>query len=105
MLAAQLLASHNAAMECYRRAMIAEQTLEGRKENLNHANKLSRTHTLPEAFEPASRQGPAESHLRTRSRLQRRSGRQVTSERMGTLEPASLDRRLKQTFSTRVRGR
>lgn len=45
MLAAQLLASHNAAMECYRRAMIAEQTFEGRKENLNQANKLSRTHT------------------------------------------------------------
>src|SRR5712672_1305657 len=44
MLAAQLLASHNAAMECYRRAMIAEQTFEGRKENLNQANKLSRTH-------------------------------------------------------------
>jgi hypothetical protein len=44
MLAAQLLASHNAAMECYRRAMIAEQTLEGRKENLGQANKLSRTH-------------------------------------------------------------
>ena len=44
-MAAQLLASHNAAMECYRRAMIAEQTFEGRKENLNQANKLSRTHT------------------------------------------------------------
>src|SRR5258705_154621 len=51
MLAAQLLASHNAAMECYRRAMIAEQTFEGRKENLNQANKLSRTHaTLLEAL-------------------------------------------------------
>ena len=44
MLAAQLLASHNAAMECYRRAMISEQTFEGRKENLSQANKLSRTH-------------------------------------------------------------
>src|SRR5438270_9554915 len=33
MLAAQLLASHNAAMECYRRAMIAEQTFEGRRES------------------------------------------------------------------------
>jgi len=51
MLAAQLLASHNAAMECYRRAMISEQTFEGRKENLNQANKLSRTHaTLLEAL-------------------------------------------------------
>jgi hypothetical protein len=31
MLAAQLLASHNAAMESYRRAMIAEQTFEAEK--------------------------------------------------------------------------
>src|SRR6266550_4363987 len=51
MLAAQLRASHNAAMKYYRRAMISEQTFEGRKENLNQANKLSRTHaTLLEAL-------------------------------------------------------
>jgi hypothetical protein len=51
MLAAQLLASHNAAMECYRRAMISEQPFEGRRENLSQANKLSRTHaTLLEAL-------------------------------------------------------
>ena len=43
--------STNAMMECYRRAMIAEQTLEGRRENLNQANKLSRTYaTLIEAL-------------------------------------------------------
>src|ERR1700687_3427837 len=29
MIAAQLIAAHNATMECYRRAMIGEQTLEG----------------------------------------------------------------------------
>jgi hypothetical protein len=46
MLAAQLLASHNAAMECYRRAMIPEQPLEGYRENLAQANKLSRTYAL-----------------------------------------------------------
>ena len=34
MIAAQLLACHNAAMECYRRAMLSEQTFEGRRENL-----------------------------------------------------------------------
>lgn len=45
MLAAQLVASHSAAMECFRRAMISEQTFEGRKENLNQANRLSRTYT------------------------------------------------------------
>ena len=32
MMAAQLIAAHNAAMECYRRAMIGEQTFEGRRE-------------------------------------------------------------------------
>src|SRR5215813_10070030 len=51
MMASQLIAAHNAAMECYRRAMIAEQTFEGRRENLAQANKLSRTHaTLLEAL-------------------------------------------------------
>ena len=51
MMAAQLIAAHNAAMECYRRAMLDEQTLEGRRENLAQANKLSRTYaTLVEAL-------------------------------------------------------
>ena len=51
MMAAQLLAAHNAAMECYRRAMLGEQTFEGRRETLNQANKLSRTYaTLLEAL-------------------------------------------------------
>jgi hypothetical protein len=50
-MAAQLIAAHNAAMECYRRAMIDEQTFEGRRENLAQANKLSRTFaTLLEAL-------------------------------------------------------
>jgi hypothetical protein len=46
MIAAQLLAAHNAAMECYRRAMLGEQTFEGRRENLGQANKLSRTYAV-----------------------------------------------------------
>src|SRR5438477_13028509 len=46
MMAAQLLAAHNAAMECYRRAMLGEQTFEGRRENLSQANKLSRTYVV-----------------------------------------------------------
>ena len=51
MMAAQLIAAHNAAMECYRRGMIGEQTFEGRRENLAQANKLSRTYaTLLEAL-------------------------------------------------------
>ena len=51
MLAAQMLAAHHASMECYRRAMIGEQTFEERRENVNQANKLSRTYaTLVEAL-------------------------------------------------------
>jgi hypothetical protein len=46
MVAAQLLAAHNAAMECYRRAMLGEQTFEGRREALSQANKLSRTYAV-----------------------------------------------------------
>jgi hypothetical protein len=45
MIATQLMAAHNASMECFRRAMIWEQTFEGRRENLNQANKLSRTYS------------------------------------------------------------
>jgi hypothetical protein len=51
MLAAQLIACHSASMECYRRAMIGEQSFEGRRENLSQANKLSRTYaTLLESL-------------------------------------------------------
>ena len=51
MIAAQLLAAHYASMECFRRAMIPQQSFEGRRENLNQANKLSRTYsTLLEAL-------------------------------------------------------
>jgi hypothetical protein len=43
MLAAQMLAAHNAAMESFRRAMLPEQTAGGRQDNLNAANKLTRS--------------------------------------------------------------
>jgi hypothetical protein len=46
MIAAQLIAAHNATMECYRRAMVDGQTSESRRENLNQANKLSRTYAV-----------------------------------------------------------
>jgi hypothetical protein len=46
MMAAQMVATHAAAMECFRRAMISEQSLEGRRENLNFANKLVRSHAV-----------------------------------------------------------
>ena len=44
MIAGQLIASHNAAMECYRRAMGPEQSFEGREDDFDYAGKLSRTH-------------------------------------------------------------
>ncbi len=43
MMAAQLIAAHNATMECHRRAMLPKQSEERRREALNQANKLSRT--------------------------------------------------------------
>ena len=41
MFAAELIACHNASMECYRRAIVPDQGLEARHTNLNSANKLS----------------------------------------------------------------
>jgi hypothetical protein len=41
-MAAQLFASHAAAMECYRRAMLPEQSTEGWQMNLTQAAKLTR---------------------------------------------------------------
>ena len=45
MLAAQMVATHNAAMECLRRAMIPEQSFHGRDQNLKHAAKLLSIYT------------------------------------------------------------
>ncbi|MBL0338856.1 MAG: hypothetical protein IPP67_06765 [Rhodospirillaceae bacterium] len=44
MLAAQMVATHNAAMECFRRSMMAEQTTQGIELTLNQANKLTRSY-------------------------------------------------------------
>ncbi len=40
MLATQMVATHNAAMECLRRAMLPAQSAQGRDHNLRHAGKL-----------------------------------------------------------------
>lgn len=59
MIAAQMLACHHAAMESYRRAMLGDQSFEGRNMNLSHANKLSRTHAaLVEALNRHKGRGP-----------------------------------------------
>jgi hypothetical protein len=46
MLAAQMVATHLAAMGCLRRAQAPGQTFEGRDMNLRHATKLTRTYTM-----------------------------------------------------------
>jgi hypothetical protein len=46
MLAAQMVATHLAAMECLKQANLSQQTFEGRDMNLRHATKLSRTYTM-----------------------------------------------------------
>ena len=52
MLAAQMVATHSAAMDCFRRAMIGEQTFQGRNQNLAFGNKLSQTYVrLVEALD------------------------------------------------------
>lgn len=46
MLAAQMVACHHAAMDCFRRAMIPNQTFAGRQQCLNYGAKLMRTYAL-----------------------------------------------------------
>jgi hypothetical protein len=83
MLIGQAIASHNAAMECYRRAMISEQTFEGRRENLNQANKLSRTFAV---LTEALGRHPATSAVRIAVRI---AVRQRTE---GMVRPANRSR-------------
>lgn len=45
MLAVQMIGTHNAAIECLRRAMIPDQTLAGRDLSLKHASKLLSIYT------------------------------------------------------------
>ena len=45
MLAAQMIGTHNAAMDCLRCAMLPTQTFEGRNQNLKHAAKLLSIYT------------------------------------------------------------
>jgi hypothetical protein len=40
MLAVQMVAAHETAMDCFRRAQLPNQTFEGRRQNLGFANKL-----------------------------------------------------------------
>jgi hypothetical protein len=52
MLAAQMVATHESAMDCFRRAELPGQTFEGRRMNLEFANKLVRSYaTLVETLD------------------------------------------------------
>src|SRR4051794_30562860 len=52
LLAAQMVASHEAALECFRRAALPGQTFEGRQAALSQANKLVRSYAaLVEALD------------------------------------------------------
>lgn len=46
MLVAQMVALHRTAMDCLRRVALPGMTFEGQQQNLNFANKLSRTYAL-----------------------------------------------------------
>jgi hypothetical protein len=65
MLAAQMIAVHNAAMECLRRAMLPNQSFEARQLNLNLANKLSRTYAGWGGIKFRDFANRAKSHLRS----------------------------------------
>ena len=63
MIASQLVACHNASMECYRRAMIGEQTFEGRRENFEPSQQtLPHLCGVARCAQSPPRQGPAEGH-------------------------------------------
>lgn len=46
MFAAQLVATHSSVMECFRRAMLPDQSFEGRQMALSYGNKLVRSYAL-----------------------------------------------------------
>ena len=86
MMAAQMIGLHNAAMECMRRAMLAEQTFEGRRESLNQANKLTRSYaTLVEALNRhgARASSGSPSSTSTSTRAAKRSSEPSTREGEG----------------------
>lgn len=51
MMVSQMIAAHSATMECFRRAMIPEQSMQSREDNLNHSSKMMRSFSaLVDAF-------------------------------------------------------
>ena len=69
MVAAQLVACHNATMECYRRAMLPGQTHRGlERQSQSREQALADLCGVAGNSQPASWQGPAEGHGRARPR-------------------------------------
>jgi hypothetical protein len=98
MLIGQLIACHNAAMECYRRAMIGGQAFEARRENLNQANKLSRTYAaLTEALD--RHRGKGQQHVKVEHVHVHQGGRAI----VGAVTPgdASSQKLEEQTHAPR----
>jgi hypothetical protein len=88
MFAAQLLAAHNAAMESYRRAMLKDQSFEGRQENLNQGNRLSRSFA---ALVEALKRYRGKGHQKvTVEHVHVHSGGQAV---VGLVEPAHMPKR------------
>ena len=72
MLAGQLIACHNASMECYRRAMIARADLRGpAREPQPSEQALANLRHAARSAQPPSRQGPAAGHRRACHRQSR----------------------------------
>jgi hypothetical protein len=71
MLAAQLIAGHNAAMECYR--LVASPNIGNELRSL-YLNSLAHLRNAPRHAQSPSRQRATEGHRRARSRSQGRSG-------------------------------
>ena len=60
MLISQMIACHAASLECYRRAMLAEQSFEGRQSQPQRGQQaVSNLHDAARRVEQAPRQGPA----------------------------------------------
>jgi hypothetical protein len=84
----ELLAAHNAAMESYRRAMLKDQSFEGRQENLNQGNRLSRSFA---ALVEALKRYRGKGHQKvTVEHVHVHSGGQAV---VGLVEPAHMPKR------------
>ena len=74
MMAAQLIAAHNAAMECHRRTMLGEQTFESRRRESRASQQAVAHLCAARSARPPSRKRPAKGHGRACPRPCGRAG-------------------------------